>query len=73
MSHYTYEQLIDSYFRTIKNKLSNFESENCKKYVLQFKTKFDEEKFFISLTQKLIALDFEISDYDTSDNIEEEK
>ena len=65
--NYSYEDLIDRYFHDIGNKLSKFKAEKCQQFVQQYKKNFNEEKFRISLATKLLMLDDELSDYDTSD------
>ena len=65
--NYTYEELIDRYFHDIDNKLSKFKAEKCQQFVQQYKKNFNEEKFRNSLAYKLLLLDDELSDYDTSD------
>lgn len=63
MVKYTYIQLIEAYFRTIDDHVHKFSTDKCRKYVKQYKTSYDEEKFMKYLAQKLLDFDEERSDY----------
>ena len=60
--------LVEAYFNTIKNKLSKFSTDDCRKYVSQFiKTSLNEDLFRIIIAEKLIDLDNELDSYDSTD------
>lgn len=60
--------LVEAYFNTIKKKLSNFSTENCRKYVSQFiKTPLNEDLLRIIIAETLIDLDNELDSYDSTD------
>lgn len=70
---YTYDQLIDSYFRSINNRMSKFSAEKCIEFVKKNKPNYNEEQFMKKLAIKLLELDDLIQDYDSTDLDDEEE
>jgi hypothetical protein len=68
MPHYTYDQLIESYFGVIKKRISKFTTEACRKYVKQYKKGFDDQVFLEHLAVFLVELDDQLSDYSDVDS-----
>ena len=67
---YTYEQLIDAYFREIGQSMSNFSTNNCREYVKKYKGNFNEQRFMKKLAERLVEIDDELSDYSLDSDYE---
>lgn len=71
MVKYTYSELIDAYFRSIKYSLSRFSTSSCREYVQKWKGKhFDNERFLKELAISLSFLDDNLSDYSLDSDYE---
>jgi hypothetical protein len=60
---YSYEDLIEAYFRSIKRSFSRFTTDGCRSYVRKFRHRFDDEQFLRAVAKFLVAIDDELSDY----------
>jgi hypothetical protein len=63
MPRYTYEDLIEAYFRSIRKSLSRFSTAGCRQYVQQYRHKFDDERFLQAVARFLAEVDDQLSDY----------
>jgi hypothetical protein len=63
MPRYSYEDLIDAYFRSIKKSFSKFKTSSCRQYVQQYRHKFDDTIFMQRLACFLAEVDDQLSDY----------
>lgn len=61
-------QLIDVFMDKNVKRMDDFSTDECRKFVKSFKNdKFNNQKFLVTLADKLIMLDEAMSDYDSSD------
>jgi hypothetical protein len=66
MPRYTYDQLIEAYFRSVKRSFSRFSTAACREYVMSYRGTFDPEKFHQRVAQFLAEVDDQLSDYSLS-------
>jgi arginyl-tRNA--protein-N-Asp/Glu arginylyltransferase len=66
MPRYTYDELIEAYFRSIKKSFGRFSTAACREYVRTYRRKFDPEKFLQRVAQFLAEVDDQLSDYSLS-------
>ena len=61
---FTYEQLIEAYFRHIKKSFHKFSTDSCRKYVQKYRgDNFDEQQFMGFLALFLQTADDDVADY----------
>jgi hypothetical protein len=63
MVKYTYGDLIEAYFRSIKKSFSRFTTSGCRRYVQQYRHKFDDALFMRAVACFLVEVDDQLSDY----------
>jgi hypothetical protein len=63
MVKYTYDDLIQAYFRSIKKSFSRFTTSGCRQYVRQYRHKFEDEPFMRAVACFLVEIDDQLSDY----------
>lgn len=70
---YSLDQLIDSYFQSINNRMSKYSTEKCIEFVKSLRPNFKEDVLLKKLAIKLLELDDMIQDYDSTDLEDEEE